>query len=116
MHLHVYERQSRVSAEDPMLTLVSFDLCPYVQRAAIALAEKEVPFERIDVDLSNKLDWFLALSPLGKVPLLKVGGEVIFESSVILEYLEETQPRPLHPVEPLARARHRAWMACASSI
>ena len=73
------------------LTLVSFDLCPYVQRAAIALAEKGVPFERRAVDLANRPDWFKTLSPLGKVPLLLIGGEVLFESAVIVEYLEETQ-------------------------
>lgn len=99
-----------------MLTLVSFDLCPYVQRAAIALAEKGVPFERRDVDLANKPDWFEAISPLGKVPLLQVDDEVLFESAVIVEYLEETQAPRLHPAEPLARARHRAWMEVGSSI
>ncbi len=99
-----------------MLTLVSFDLCPYVQRAAIALAEKGVPFERYDVDLANKPDWFKAISPLGKVPLLQVGDEVLFESSVIVEYLEDTQTPRLHPAEPLARARHRAWMEVGSSV
>ena len=57
----------------PMLTLISHDLCPYVQRAVIALTEKEVAFDRIYVDLANKPDWFLAISPLGKVPLLRVG-------------------------------------------
>ena len=102
------------------LTLVSHHLCPYVQRAAIALAEKQAPFRRIYVDLSNKPDWFRALSPLGKVPLLKVvdGGQeaVIFESAVILEYLEETQPKPLHPSDPLERARNRAWIEYGSSI
>src|SRR6185436_17939104 len=55
------------------LTLVSHHLCPYVQRAAISLAEKHVDFERIYVDLSNKPEWFKELSPLGKVPLLRVG-------------------------------------------
>lgn len=99
-----------------MLTLVSFDLCPYVQRAAIALAEKGVPFERRDVDLANKPDWFEAISPLGKVPLLQVDDEVLFESAVIVEYLEETQAPRLHPAEPLTRARHRAWMEVGSSI
>ncbi|WP_020697216.1 glutathione S-transferase family protein [Reyranella massiliensis] len=99
-----------------MLTLVSFDLCPYVQRAAIALAEKGVPFERRDVDLANKPDWFDAISPLGKVPLLQVDDEVLFESAVIVEYLEETQAPRLHPAEPLVRARHRAWMEVGSSI
>lgn len=101
---------------DAPLTLVSFDLCPYVQRAAIVLAEKNVPFERIDVDLSNKPEWFKAISPLGKVPLLKVGGAVLFESAVIVEYLEETRPPPLHPADPLLKARHRAWMEFDSSI
>lgn len=98
------------------LTLVSFDLCPYVQRAAIVLAEKGVPFTRVDVDLSNKPDWFKAISPLGKVPLLKVGDDVLFESAVIVEYLEETTPNALHPADPLAKARHRAWMEFGSSI
>lgn len=98
------------------LTLVSFDLCPYVQRAAIVLAEKGVPFERIDVDLSAKPDWFKAISPLGKVPLLKVGDDVLFESVVIVEYLEETRPPALHPADPLLKARHRAWMEFGSSI
>lgn len=102
------------------LTLISHHLCPYVQRAAIALTEREVPFERISVDLSDKPDWFLALSPLGKVPLLKVTLDsqeaVIFESAVILEYLEETQARSLHPADPLQRARHRSWIEFGSQI
>ncbi len=99
-----------------LLTLVSFDLCPYVQRAAIVLAEKEVPFERINVDLANKPEWFKTISPTGKVPLLKVGDDVLFESSVIVEYLEETQPKPLHPQASLSKARHRAWMEFGSTI
>lgn len=98
------------------LTLVSHELCPFVQRAAIALDEKGVAFERVNVDLANKPDWFLRISPLGKVPLLEVGDAVIFESAVILEYLEETQPNPLHPADPLRRAEHRAWMEFGSSI
>ncbi|MEZ5833872.1 MAG: glutathione S-transferase family protein [Dongiaceae bacterium] len=98
------------------LTLVSHALCPYVQRAAIALDEKGVKFERVDIDLANKPDWFRAISPLGRVPLLKVGGSVIFESAVILEYLEETQPSPLHPADSLARAEHRSWIEFGSSL
>ncbi len=98
------------------LTLISHELCPFVQRAAIALAEKGVRFERINVDLANKPDWFLAISPLGKVPLLKVGDAVIFESAVILEYLEETQLNPLHPADPLQRAEHRSWIEFGSTI
>lgn len=104
----------------PRFKLISFPLCPYVQRAAIALAEKGVPFERLDIDLSNKPDWFLKLSPLGKVPVLVVtqedgSEEVLFESQVIAEYLDETIAPRLHPADPLERARHRAWIEFASA-
>jgi glutathione S-transferase len=98
------------------LTLVSHKLCPYVQRAVIALTEKGVPFTRRDVDLANKPDWFLRVSPLGKTPVLLVSETAIFESAVILEYLEETQANPLHPADPLARAGHRAWIEFGSAI
>ena len=83
------------------LKLISHRLCPYVQRAVIALTEKRVAFERIDIDLAHKPDWFLKLSPLGKTPVLQVGDVPIFESAAILEYLEETEPRPLHPADAL---------------
>ncbi|GGI32143.1 glutathione S-transferase family protein [Bradyrhizobium guangdongense] len=110
------------SLETPAsLKLISHKLCPYVQRAVIALKEKGVPFERIDIDLANKPDWFLKLSPLGKVPVLVVTtdkGEVaLFESNVICEYIEETQSgTKLHPSDPLKRAEHRAWMEFGSAI
>lgn len=104
------------------LTLISSPTCPFVQRAVIALKEKGQPFEVVYVDLANKPDWFLALSPLGKVPVLKVerpGQEdgVVFESAVILEYLEETCPgAKLHPADPLERAQHRAWIEFGSTF
>jgi glutathione S-transferase len=75
-----------------------------------------VPFERIDIDLANKPDWFLAISPLGKTPVLQVGDTAIFESAVILEYLEETERKPLHPADPLIRAEHRAWIEFGSAV
>lgn len=98
------------------LTLVSHMLCPYVQRAAIVLAEKGITFERINIDLANKPDWFLKISPLGKTPVLLVEGLPIFESAVICEYLEETTPDALHPQDPIARAQHRGWMEFGSSV
>ena len=97
------------------LTLISHHLCPYVQRAVISLTEKSALFKRVDVDLANKPDWFKAISPFGKTPVLKVGDRAIFESAVILEYLEETQPHPLHPADPLTRAEHRSWIEFGSS-
>jgi glutathione S-transferase len=96
------------------ITLVSHALCPYVQRIAIALSEKGVAHERVTVDLANKPGWFLTLSPLGRTPVLKVGSAALFESAAILEYLEETQPNPLHPTDPVERAWHRAWIGFAS--
>ena len=103
------------------LRLISHKLCPYVQRAVIALKEKGVPFERIDIDLANKPDWFVRLSPLGKVPVLVVatdkGDVALFESNVICEYIEETQAgAKLHPADALERAGHRAWMEFGSAI
>ncbi|MGJ8527877.1 glutathione S-transferase family protein [Maritalea sp.] len=98
----------------PNYKLISFPLCPYVQRALIVLAEKNVPFERVDIDLANKPDWFLKLSPLGKVPVLKADEEVLFESQVIAEYLDEVTAGSLHPTDLLQKARHRAWIGFAS--
>lgn len=74
------------------------------------------------IDLANKPDWFLAISPLGKVPVLKVEREgkepaVVFESAVILEYLEETaEGARLHPANPLERAQHRSWIEFGSQV
>ncbi len=98
------------------LVLVSHALCPYVQRAAIVLAEKGVPFERRDIDLADKPDWFLKVSPLGKTPVLLVGDEAIFESAVICEYLEDTALPRLHPANALLRAQHRSWMEFGSAL
>lgn len=98
------------------LHLMSHSLCPYVQRAIISLTEKGVPFKRTMIDLANKPDWFTAISPLGKTPVLKADDTAIFESSVILEYLEETQASPLHPNDPLERTKNRAWMEFGTAI
>jgi glutathione S-transferase len=100
----------------PKLQLVSHSLCPYVQRAAIVLAEKERPYERIDIDLANKPDWFMAISPLGKTPVLLVDGQPIFESAVICEYLDDTLQPTLHPQDALTRAQHRSWMEFGSNL
>lgn len=100
----------------PRLTLISHALCPYVQRAAIVLAEKSVPFERVEIDLANKPDWFLALSPLGKTPVLRVDDAAIFESAVICEYIDETSSPRMHPADPLERAHHRSWIEFGSAI
>ncbi|MBW4519394.1 MAG: glutathione S-transferase family protein [Scytolyngbya sp. HA4215-MV1] len=100
----------------PELELISHHLCPYVQRAVITLLEKEIPHQRTYIDLANKPEWFQQISPLGQVPLLKVEGEVLFESAVICEYLDEITLGSLHPADPLIKAKHRAWIEFGSSI
>lgn len=96
------------------LQLISHHLCPYVQRAAIVLSEKNIDHKRTYIDLSNKPDWFAKISPLGKVPILDTGDAALFESQVIAEYLDEVTPGSLHPVEPIEKARHRSWIEFGS--
>ena len=97
--------------------LVSFDVCPFVQRSIITLEEKQVPYDIEYIELGDPPDWFMAASPLGKVPILFVEGAVLFESAVINEYLDEATPgRRLHPEDPLRRARDRAWIEFISTI
>jgi glutathione S-transferase len=97
--------------------LISHKLCPYVQRSVITLKEKGIDFERVDIDLANKPEWFRKLSPLGKVPILVINDEdVLFESNVITEYLNEVTQGNLHLPNPITKAKHRAWIEFGSSI
>lgn len=90
--------------------LVSFQTCPWVQRAAIVLREKQVGFEFRHISRDNRPDWFLAISPHRKVPVLSIDGRVsLFESNAIAEYLDETLLPRLHPEDPVLRATNRAW-------
>src|SRR5437588_9471774 len=94
----------------PHYMLVSFKTCPWVQRSAILLREKNTPFEFRHIESDNRPDWFLAISPHKKVPVLQIdNGPVLFESNAINEYLDETVGQPLHPKDPIQRAINRAW-------
>lgn len=89
--------------------LISAVTCPWVQRSVITMRAKGVDFDVTYINLREKLDWFLEISPHGKVPVLKVGDDVLFESNAIAEYLDETLEPRLHPADPIKRARNRAW-------
>ena len=90
--------------------LCSFKTCPWVQRAAIVLQAKHVPYDITYIDRDNRPDWFLAISPHSKVPVLRIGdADALFESNAIAAYLDETAAPRLHPADPVARARNRAW-------
>ena len=98
------------------LTLISHKLCPYVQRAVIALEELGIEYQRIDIDLDNPPDWFKRLSPLGKVPVMLVDeATVLFESAVIAEYINDISDGGLLAADLLEKARQRAWIEFASA-
>jgi len=98
------------------IELISFDLCPFVQRSVITLKKKKIDFNITYIDLANKPDWFVKISPLGKVPVLRYGDDVIFESAIINEFLDEITGDALMPSEPLAKAKQRGWIEYASHV
>ncbi len=100
----------------PSLTLISHHLCPYVQRVAIVLAEKDIPFERHYVELTTTPDWFLGCTQLSKTPVLLVEQQHIYESGVICDYLDSTVVPCLHPQDSLKRTQHRAWVEFGTAI
>jgi glutathione S-transferase len=88
-----------------VLTLYDADRCPYCARVRIVLAEKDVEYEAVQIDLRNRPDWIYEKNPLGKVPVIEEDAFVLPESAVIMEYLEERYPEPaLLPADPAARA------------
>jgi glutathione S-transferase len=98
------------------IELISFKLCPFVQRSIITLLYKNVPFNINYINLNDPPDWFKVISPLGKVPVLKTAGEVLFESAVINEYIDEITLPSLHPADPLRKAHNRAWIEFSSTL
>ena len=93
------------------IELITAEVCPYAQRSHMCLLEKGLAFERREVNLKDKPDWFLAVSPYAKVPVLKDGDNRIYESSIINEYLEDAYPEPrLLPESPAGKAEARIWM------
>ncbi len=96
--------------------LISFKICPFVQRSVIILLEKGIDFDITYIDLKNPPDWFLGISPFGKVPILRCGDTILFESAVINEYLDETNPPSLHPSDALLKAQNRACIEFGSNL
>lgn len=99
-----------------MLKITSFGLCPFVQRSIITMNYKNLPYEVKYIDLANKPEWFLKKSPMGKVPILEIGDEVLFESAVINEYIDEVSEGSLLDLDPLERAKERAFIELSSNV
>ncbi|GLT10990.1 glutathione S-transferase family protein [Sulfitobacter porphyrae] len=97
--------------------IVGHRLCPYVQRVVITMLEKDIAFDRLDIDLDNKPDWLQEISPFGQVPVFRAGpDDWLFESGVIAAFLDGSSGGGLLPGDPLARARHEAWMSYADGM
>lgn len=93
-----------------MLTLYDASRCPYCARVRIVLAEKQIQYEPVEIDLADRPGWLFEKNPLGKVPVLEEDEFSLPESRVIMEYLEERFPVPsLLPSDPADRARVRLW-------
>ncbi len=98
-----------------MIKIVSFKICPFVQRVTALLEAKQASYEIDYINLSNKPEWFLKVSPNAQVPILITeSDEVLFESDAISEYIEETVPDALFDPNPAKKAQQRAWSYLAS--
>lgn len=99
------------------LELIGYDLCHYVHRSWITVLHKKLPCKITPISRSKTPDWFRAISPSGKVPVLRVDGHtIILESAVINEYLDEISGGGLMPDDPLQRALHRSWTAYGGGL
>lgn len=97
------------SKEDP-LKLYGSCFCPFVQRVWISLELKGLPYQYIEVDPYKKPESLLQVNPRGLVPALRHGDWGCYESTVLMEYLEDlNQGRPLLPRDPQTRAHSRLW-------
>ena len=99
------------------IKLVTSKLSPFGHRVEMCLIEKKISYEKVDVDLADKPDWFIQDSPLGKAPIIYGNGRPLFESIAICEYLEESFPdNPLHSKDVYTRAWHRGWMEFSNGL
>ena len=97
------------------MRVVSFKICPFVQRVTALLEAKQAEYDVEYIDLSSKPEWFLRASPNAQVPILILDdGTVLFESDAIVEYLDETIGQPLSSVDPITKAQDRAWAYLAT--
>ena len=97
------------------LKLYGADVCPFVHRVRLVLAEKDLEHEYVAIDLRNKPEWYHDVLPTGKVPLLEDGDHRIWESGILCEFLEDAYPEPaLLPQAPAARADARMWINFSS--
>ena len=99
------------------LKLLTSAFSPYGHRVETLLLEKNISYHKEHIDLGNKPNWFIDISPLGKIPVLLVDDRPLFESLAILEYLEATYTENIfHPKNQFVLAWHRGWMEFSNTL
>lgn len=98
------------------MQLIGNTICPYCQRARIALEDAGIAHEWTELDFTDKPDWFMALTPVGKVPVLRHQGRSVFESGAIVEYVNDLAAQRYLPADPLQRAQVRSWSLYAERL
>lgn len=101
---------------DNKIELISFKLCPFANRSVVTMLQKDVDFDMTYVDIFNTPEWFKEISPMGKVPVLRLDGKAIFESAIINELIDDITPGQLQPEDPLVRAHNRAWIEFGGNL
>jgi len=98
------------------LELISFKLCPFAQRAVILLEKQGIDYDINYINIMDPPDWFKEISPTGQVPLLKADNEIIFESAVISEFINDIGNTNMHPEDNIQKAKNRAWIEFISGM
>jgi len=98
------------------LELISFKLCPFAQRAVILLEKQGIDYDINYINIMDPPDWFKEISPTGQVPLLKADNEIIFESAVISEFINDIGNTNMHPEDNFQKAKNRAWIEFISGM
>jgi len=104
--------------ENGKIRLYSMRFCPYVERVMIALELKKIPFEVVNINLENKPEWYLETNPLAKVPSIEYNGNIIYESLVCVDFLDDvfTSGKRISPTDPYERAKQRMLVERLSGL
>jgi len=100
------------------LRIYNMRFCPYGQRALLAAAAKEIPYDVVNVSLVSKPEWLLERNPAGKVPTIDTPKGPLYESLIVAEYLDEAYPnhRKLVPSDPYQKALDKIWIENTSKM
>ncbi|XP_076810217.1 glutathione S-transferase omega-1-like [Clavelina lepadiformis] len=106
-HLKAGDAEPAPPAKD-VLRVYGMEFCPYVERLKLVLAAKDIKHETVNINIQKKPDWFFQKNPRGTVPVIEKNGEILYESDITSEYVDEAYPgRRLRTSDPLQRAKEK---------